>query len=845
MQKPKSAALLTATAKQIPGGIPGLMPGMPGVMPFPAKAFSQAKPKLQAMVPPPPQQTAAARIKLLEAAIEADPNDIGSWDARMREAVQEGKAEPIFERAVKQFPFAARIWAAYAEWSETQDPSLALAVYSRCLQQVPNLDLWLSFLNFSKRHQNLEEVLKNYQRAIDMLGSDWRAAPIWTDYFALLKHAYNVQLKKENPEAELQGKLLAEDPNPIETVRRTIITPGPTKDAPRTASANISDEEFLRVSEVLKLDIEFIRKVFQRCASASHGAMDKLWIGYEQFEKSLGNPALAAKLLADHMPRYVRGKAAAKELASLGFGIDHYAVAIPLRPKTAETQKKLMAKWMEVINYERTNPLHLDREELTARVTLTFQQASMSCAYFPELWHDFASWLDLGGQQEQATETLRRAVERYLPKELTLRLLLAHRYELGEAPLPPAKLEAADDEYRKLMDDVPRPCPLALINFLAYVRRQRGPNDFRDTFLEATENSPHCTWEVYAFAALTEYHVYGSAEAAARVFRLGMERYGDREPSLLAAYVNFLIGSNDLRSARAELSKGVLERLQAGVRDRIANREDSRTRESLKFLWQKWARLERYFGDADAVRRASSFRDEEYRNLQRDLEVDAEAVQQTPISLGLATTMEEIEEGFRFQHLIPRSAKNVSTAAPTAAAASSDKLQLEDEAISSATKEHSTLGNAVSAIGMSTHIARPDVSKMLAFRPALDVIGSRKRGLDGAVERSANLHKGEEAQLPVTVPKCLQDLLAVLPARSLKGAKPDVDYLLTVLQTVNIPPVPVKELDTFRYDSLRLLKREEDSAFIKDEDGDGGVFSSRPTAYRDRLQAKRQKVMGE
>ena len=35
-------------------------------------------------------------------------------------ASQEGKAEPVFERAVKQLPFAARIWAAYAEWSEMQ-----------------------------------------------------------------------------------------------------------------------------------------------------------------------------------------------------------------------------------------------------------------------------------------------------------------------------------------------------------------------------------------------------------------------------------------------------------------------------------------------------------------------------------------------------------------------------------------------------------------------------------------------------------------------------------------------------------------------------------------------------
>merc|ERR1712072_606834 len=105
----------------------------------------------------------------------------------------------------------------------------------------------------------------------------------------------------------------------------------------------------------------------------------------------------------------------------------------------------------------------------------------------------------------------------------------------------------------------------------------------------------------------------------------------------------------------------------------------------------------------------------------------------------------------------------------------------------------------------------------------------------------------EHMALPTMIPKCLQDLLAVLPTRPLKGAKPDVDYLLTVLQTVTIPPIPVKDLEDFRYDSLRLSK-EDDSGLLrrllaKDElDGAGGFFSSKPTAYRERLQAKRRKV---
>eukprot|EP00439_Symbiodinium_sp_Y106_P068241 s2571_g11.t1 len=799
------------------------------------KASAQPPPQGKAPVQVPPKAQLAAqppgvRIKALDAAIEADPFDLNSWDARLREAIQEGKAEPVFERAVTQLPYAARIWAAYAEWSEMQDSAAALGVYSRCLQQVPNLDLWLSFLNFSKRHQTLEEVLRSYGRALDVLGSDWRAAPIWSDYLALLKHAYNVQQKRENPDAELQGKLLAEDPNPIDSARRTLkpVLKQKQEEAGR-ASADISDAEFIRVSEILKIDTDFLRCVFQRCAGASHSTMDKLWVGYEQFEKSQGNPALAAKLMSEHMPRYVRGKAAYKELSQLAANIDHYAVAVPLTPQNVADQSKLFEKWRAVLRFERTNPLQLGTEELTARVALVYQQASLACGFFPDLWFDFSAWLDLGGKQEEATDVLRKAVERFLPKDLTLRLLLAQRFELGESPLVASKLEAADDEYKKLMEDMPKPCPLALINYLAYVRRQRGANDFRDTFLEVTEASPHCSWEVYVFAATTEYH------AAAAVFRLGLDRYGDREPALLAAYVNFLQGCNDLRSARAELSQGVLERLQQAVRDRLANREESLgLRESLAFLWQKWARLECYFGDAEAVRRATSFRDSEYRNLQRDLEVDAANILQTPISLGLSTSIQEVEEGFRFLHLIPRSTR------PQLAACTEvvETVQLEDQSVADAEGDHRRLGNATPAIGLSSHIARPDTSKMLTFRPALDIASVRKRQLEAGQERE------DKAQLPVMIPKCLQDLLAVLPSRPLKGAKPDVDYLLTVLQTVSIPPVPVKELDTFRYDSLRLLKTEEDTRrFVKDEDDGNGFFSSRSTLYRERLHAKRQKVL--
>lgn len=853
--------------------IPMVAPGISNVLAIMGPSLPRPVVPAPAIAAAAVASATAARVTALEAAIEAEPYDVAAWDGRLREAVQSGKPVEVFERAVKQFPFAARIWTAYAEWCEAQDTAQALAVFQRCLQQVPSLDLWTQYMAFCKRFLPLEDVLRAYQRAVDLLGTDSRAGLMWTEYLALLKHAYNVQQKRENPDAEVSGKLLAEDTSPIEAMRRAMKPLLKKRLEEGSKAADLSDEEFLRVGDVLKIDVALLREVFRRAVSSAHSALDKLWVGYEQFEKSLGNPQLAQKLLGEHMPRYVQGKAAFKELQTLCSRIEHFAIAVPLSPKNAPQQGKLLEKWRSVLQHERANPLRLGKKDLQARVTLVYQQAALGCAFHAELWHDFAEWLDLGGQRDEATLCLRRAVERFLPRDLTLRLLVAHRHELGEVAVSAASAEAADEEYRKLLDDMPKPCPLALINHLAFVRRQRGAREFRSAFIEATESSPHCTWEVYLFAALTEYHVFGSLEAASKTFQLGLERYGEREPSLLAAYVNFLAGANDLRAARAELARGVLDRLQAIVRDRMSNRSDPKLKDSLSFFWQKWSRLERYFGDTEAVRRCAAFRDEEFRNLQRDQEVEEDAIADTPATLGLALTIGEVEEGFRFQHLVPQAARvaappkaqlaprlgpgetpAVGAVSGPGAAAAAPATPI-DLAVSEASEEQRRLASATPTAGLSVHIARPDVSKMLAFRPALDVVGCKRPpaadGSSGLPERRGFGDIGEQASLPTMIPKCLQDLLAVLPARPLKGAKPDVDYLLTVLQTVSIPPVPVQELERFRYDSLRLLKEEDNNllrrrGLVKDDlDLDGGFFGARPTVYRERLLGKRQKLLEE
>jgi len=820
----------------VPGPVTGTGVAKKAIPAVPAAA-SSTTPTLGTTLlrSPAPAPGLAARVGALEQALEANPYDALAWEARVQEAAKlegKSKAEEVFERALKQLPMAAKLWILYAEWGETNaEVEETQNIYNRCLEQILNVDLWSAYVNFCKRFQPLEQILKSYILAVDRLGTDPRAGAIWGEFMCILKHAYNVLQMSEDEEAEAKGMLLSEDPSPIELARQTL-QPDVRQKLEIAKVHDMNDETLITAMEKLGINVNFVRTMFQRCTCSPHSSLDKLWANYEQFEKSHGNTQLASKLLGEYMPRYWKAKNTWKELQPISAAVDYSAVAVPITAKNAKQQSSLADQWRKLLLYERSNPIRLEPEGFQTRVIAVYQQAILVLAYHADIWYDFHVFLDQCGHKQKATETLQEAVKRFLPQDLTLRLLIAQRLELSATPATEQSLKAAEECYKKLLDEMPKPCPLALINYLSFIRRQYRAQDFRECFLEATQSSEHCTWEVYAFVANVEHHVFDSHAAATQTFKLGMERYGKTEPALLASFVNFLLGVNDFRSARAALSSGVLERLESGVRDRLANRTDPVARDSLALLWQKWARLEVYFGDAGALQRVVDFRDTEYQRLQVDQGVEEEAVTRTPASLGLSTTIKEVEESFRFLHLVPHAAR-------TRLGDVGRGADVQDQAVDDATVDHQKLSTAF-ATSVPMNVVRPDTSKMLSFKPTMDT-APRRKVVPGVKEAGMNL---------TLIPKCLQDLLAVLPSTPLKGARPDVDYLLTTLQQVHIPPVPVKELEQVRYDSLRISKDSEGRMVKKratkdDMDGDGNFFSMRSSAYRDKLHGKRQRLSGE
>eukprot|EP00746_Dinoflagellata_sp_MGD_P149607 gnl/MRDRNA2_/MRDRNA2_81611_c0_seq1.p1 gnl/MRDRNA2_/MRDRNA2_81611_c0~~gnl/MRDRNA2_/MRDRNA2_81611_c0_seq1.p1 ORF type:complete len:585 (+),score=131.70 gnl/MRDRNA2_/MRDRNA2_81611_c0_seq1:778-2532(+) len=566
---------------------------------------------------------------------------------------------------------------------------------------------------------------------------------------------------------------------------------------------------------------------------------------------------------------FTRSKDLLKEVRSLHNSVEKPVVAMPPEKQNQKQVMVQVAAWKRIFQFERANKLQLSSDHLQTRVTLTYEQARVTCAYQPDYWFDFASWLDTNGLQEKAIQILEQAVDRYLPGDMTLRLFLAQLKEFAELQDPPAAgapqpQGGADDTYRALLDDFaravpPMPCPLALIHYLAYVRRSRGENDFRDLFLEATVSSIHCSSAVYIFVALTEFYVFRRTDLANRCFRMAIERFGDREPSLRVAYVNYLMGRGDLYNARAELARGVTEMLQVGVRDQMSNRNDEGTKKSLSFLWQKWVRLETHFGDSDAILKATSFRDQEYQSLQRDQEMEEEQICKTPDALGLTMSLAELEESYSFQQVVAAShtkADDIPAATTPKAPPEAPGLRiLHDQAVSDSLEEHKRLVSQRQA-NLSALIARPNVTKLKPFRP-VDDVGKQVKG-EAYTTTTESANAMFEQTTTKKMPKCLQDLLDCLPKRPLKGAKPDVDYLLTVLQTVTIPKVPVKEVDNERIARVKAaIKRDvenerevgQDSgrplAKGEEEVAAGSFFATRPTLYRERILVKRRRIHSE
>ena len=186
---------------------------------------------------------------------------------------------------------------------------------------------------------------------------------------------------------------------------------------------------------------------------------------------------------------------------------------------------------------EARNPLRLEPEALGARMTLAFDQCLACLYHYPEVWQAYGAWLSKHlGDSERAVEVLKRGAEA-LPDCLMLHFAAADleeaagRKENARAVLqalarfPEAPAAAPGAEAPPVAPEEANRLAMAWIQYLRFVRRSDGKAESRKVFARQVAKAPQCPHQVFAAAALMEWHFEKDEKIAKNIFELGLKKF--------------------------------------------------------------------------------------------------------------------------------------------------------------------------------------------------------------------------------------------------------------------------------------------------------------------------------
>ncbi|OLQ18664.1 hypothetical protein ChUKH1_17995 [Cryptosporidium hominis] len=379
---------------------------------------------------------------LIDSIVEKNPYDYSLW-----ENIFTVKSESeVFERALEFFPTSPIVWKRYIEYLQSQkntDEKVLLGIYQRCIHQCSCIMIWKLFIPFvDEKINSLKDRYQIYQLALDTVGSDPRSGFIWQRMYKLRLMVYNTLISKN--EASLSGNTLLL--NPFETSTIPII------------SEQI--EECFALGDKIAT-IVTLRQFFIQWLTTPVGNLETAFIAYSLFENSISSSSTtdvpnmntgiviggvvpvsesASKLVTKNLlqsgEKLVNiSKIVHKNMMVL---VDSLHEDIPAKPLDKSNRSEWMSKfipWKRYILFEKSNPLGLDKSHYFNRVSYSFRNCLLYFSYHPEVWYEYFIFVwnshpvQLTGM-EIATELLSSAIQRFLPKDEILKLVLAEVYEL-------------------------------------------------------------------------------------------------------------------------------------------------------------------------------------------------------------------------------------------------------------------------------------------------------------------------------------------------------------------------------------------------------------------------------
>lgn len=523
------------------------------------------------------------RVGLLEDKISKDEYDINAWQLLIAEHTNKGRIDECratYERYVKVFPTAAKIWIAYADMELSNNDFEAVGkIFGRCLLRVLNVDLWRFYLSFIRRVHNTatssnarQVITQAFEFVIQNVGIDPDSTPIWRDYIEFLE----------------QGDASSEWER------------GQKRD--------------------------HIRKIYQKAVTIPLRDIESLWRDYDQFENGIDKTA-ARRFLAEKSPAYMTARTTITEISRFLDGLDRMSIPQPLNnttllesndidPEIQNLQNVQSELWHRWVMFEMQDPLVLeDKNAVSVRVIYAYRQALMPLRFQDEVWFDAATYCFDLGKSNDGTEFLRLGLaaipsssllnfyflereeiaQRYSEIDSTYRTLIEEtekqiakiikEMEELKAAVPTAdqlrqsesarkkstpnesglrtieakkieqSLKAIDTQGGKIIDTLSKKLTLAWVNYMKAVRRTRGVKAAREIFRDARV-SKHICYEIYVASALMEHHCNNETKVANKVFEFGMRTFSENA-EYVREYLRFMLSINDAINARALFEKSV------------------------------------------------------------------------------------------------------------------------------------------------------------------------------------------------------------------------------------------------------------------------------------------------
>lgn len=489
--------------------------------------------------------TSSERASKAVIRIQAKKYDTDSWNMLIKEAVSKNidDVEPFYEELLKIFPTCGRFWKAYIDHEmKFKRYDKVSKLFQRSLEEVLSIDIYKCYLNYIREAKASEPdlIYKAFRYTLDKVGIDPNAISIYNDYIQFLK------------EREVDGSYL--------------------------------DSQ----------KITAVRKAYQEGVMNPMFHIDTLWKEYINYEQSI-SPIIAEKMVQDRSRDHMNARRVAKEWEVIIRGLNRSWPAVP--PSFTPEELRQIEIWRKYIQWEKSNPLRTENNlVIMKRVTYAYKQCLLCFGHHPNVWHEYASYLE---EQIKSLNDKEAELSKKLLKEETtlferaIRGLMKHNLLIHFAY---ADFEEIRNDRKKALeiynnlieagkDDEQIDLTLVYIQLMRFTRRTEGLRPARGIFKRA-RGEKRCSYHIYTAAALMEYSCTKDQAIACKTFELGLKKFNDC-PDYILSYIHFMNSLNEENNTRV-LFERVLTTCSLQPKDTVE-------------IWNSFLEFEAGIGDLTSI----------------------------------------------------------------------------------------------------------------------------------------------------------------------------------------------------------------------------------------------------